>query len=319
MRIDLRKERVFRLKKQFFRPNTVISPLRASEIMRTKRKQSFSFDLVDTTLRDGEQTAGVVFSNKEKIELIKTMDAAGIRWIEAGIPAMGEEERELLKCFLSLPLQTNLIAWNRAKRSDIKHSLACGFSYIHVSIPISDINLQYKLKKNRKEVVKELKYLLEFLSEQNVHIIVGTEDASRADKDFFLEIAELSAKFGACRIRYSDTVGCMNPFIAKETFEYIKKRCALPIEFHAHNDLGMATANSLAAYLEGVDYVSATLTGIGERAGNVCLEVFASCLKKMYQYDLNYKDLQMKKLTSLVEVASGRKIYKYRPIIGKKV
>lgn len=275
------------------------------------------FDLVDTTLRDGEQTAGVAFSANHKLRILNAMKETGIRWIEAGIPAMGEEEQFLLKKMLARKGNTNLIAWNRAVTEDIKASLDCGFTFIHVSVPISDINIRYKLNKDRDWVLSRLEDMLKLIRSYGASILIGAEDASRADQDYFLKIADLGYRYGAIRIRYADTIGCLNPFTVKENFDYLVKRCSLPIEFHGHNDFGLAAANSLAAYRSGVAFVSATVTGIGERAGNACLEELVLALDKLYGYDLNISAAPMKKLTRLVAQASGHKIYGYRPAIGK--
>ncbi len=275
------------------------------------------FDLVDTTLRDGEQTAGVAFSFNDKLRILNAMEETGIRWIEAGIPAMGEEEQFLLREMLARKGNTNLIAWNRAVTEDVMASLDCGFSFIHISVPISDINIRYKLNKDRDWVFSRLENMLKLIHSYGASILIGAEDASRADQDYFLKIADLGYRYGAIRIRYADTVGCLNPFTVKKNLDYLVKRCPLPIEFHGHNDFGLAAANSLAAYRSGVAFVSATVTGIGERAGNACLEELVLALDKLYGYDLNMSAVPMKKLTRLVEHASGHKIYGYRPAIGK--
>jgi homocitrate synthase NifV len=106
-----------------------------------------NFEIVDTTLRDGEQSAGVVFSTEEKVNIILALDKANVKWIEAGIPAMGKQECEDLKLMLKLPIKSNLIAWNRANLEDLKASIECGFKFVHVSLPVSDLHIEISFKK----------------------------------------------------------------------------------------------------------------------------------------------------------------------------
>lgn len=106
--------------------------------------------LVDTTLRDGEQAAGVVFTAEDKRKIALALDQAGVRWIEAGTPAMGEEEQEAMRCVLAASLKATVFAWNRAVKEDIRASLDCGFTFIHISVPVSDFHLEQKLGKSRE-------------------------------------------------------------------------------------------------------------------------------------------------------------------------
>lgn len=239
-----------------------------------------TFELVDTTLRDGEQQAGLVFSMREKLMLAKALDRAGIRCIEAGIPAMGAFEQQTMRELIKLRLNARLIAWNRANRSDILASVACGFSWIHISLPVSDLQIRDKLAKNREWVLRALSQTIAFARAQGCRVTVGAEDASRADLGFFLKFAEVAAQSGAERIRFADTVGCLEPFSAYEKLKQAGERCPLPIEFHGHNDFGLALANTLAAKEAGIPYASCTISGIGERAGNACLQDVAAMLNR---------------------------------------
>lgn len=274
------------------------------------------FQIVDTTLRDGEQSAGVIFSTEEKIKMACALDKAGIKWIEAGIPAMGKNEQEVLKLLLALPLKASLIAWNRAEINDIRASIDCGFSYIHISLPVSDLHIDYKLKKNREWVLQRLKIALEYVKSYGCTAIVGAEDASRADSEFFLKFSDVAAEFGAERIRFADTVGCLDPFKTFENLKNLVSRCALPIEFHGHNDFGIATANTLAAFQAGAGFASVTLAGIGERAGNAPLEELATSLEKIYGYNSGINLGDLANLSDLVSLASGRPLFSYKPIVG---
>ncbi len=275
-----------------------------------------AFEIIDTTLRDGEQSAGVVFSEEEKIEIVKALDQAGVKWIEAGIPAMGMKECETLKNLLKLSVKSNLIAWNRANINDMKASIDCGFQFIHISLPVSDLHIEYKLHKSREWVLQQLKTCLSYLRSYDVIPFVGAEDASRADIEFFLEYAEIAAEYGALRIRFADTVGCMDHFVTLNKLKEIAKRCPLPVEFHAHNDFGLALSNTMAAYQAGIQSASVTVTGIGERAGNASLEETVAALKKYYKYDCGINTEVLPLLTHMIEKASNRASFSYKPVSG---
>lgn len=235
--------------------------------------------LIDTTLRDGEQAAGVVFSGMEKLAIAAGLDAAGVRWIEAGTPAMGREEAEAMRLILGAGLQARVFAWNRACQDDIAASLACGFEFLHISVPVSDLHLHRKLKKSREWMLDQLSSAVLLARSHGCTVSVGAEDASRACPEQFLELAELSARLGAVRIRYADTVGCLDPLRTRQVMRRLVSHCLLPIEFHAHNDFGLATANTIAALQSGARYASVTAGGIGERAGNAVLEEVAELVR----------------------------------------
>jgi homocitrate synthase NifV len=256
--------------------------------------------VVDTTLRDGEQTAGLVFSSDEKVEIAKALDGAGVFTIEAGIPAMGQEEQEAMKAILSLGLKAQVVAWNRASLQDILLSVNCGFSYIHVSVPVSDLHINYKLKKSREWVLKQFGESLEYARSFGCRVFAGAEDASRADREFFLQVAEVAAQKGAERIRFADTVGCLDPFGIYDIMNNLVPRCSLPIEVHLHNDFGLAAANTVSAVRAGAGLVSVTVGGIGERAGNASLEKVVEVLDGLKRYDTGINHAMLPALTNLV-------------------
>lgn len=259
--------------------------------------------IIDTTLRDGEQSAGLVFSPEEKVEIAKTLDKAGVYGIEAGIPAMGPEEQEALKTILKQNLKAQVIAWNRANLQDILQAVNCGFSFIHVSVPVSDLHIEYKLKKNREWVLNQLKESLAFARSYGCRIFVGAEDASRADEEFFLRVSETAACMGAERIRFADTVGCMEPFEIYGKMSRLTGRCGLPIEVHLHNDFGLASANTVAAVKAGINYASVTVGGIGERAGNASLENVVEILENLHRVKTGIKTCVVDELTGVVKRA----------------
>lgn len=259
--------------------------------------------IVDTTLRDGEQTAGLVFSTEEKVKIAKALDRAGIYAIEAGIPAMGPEEQEAMRAILSLGLKAQVVAWNRASLQDILTAVNCGFSCIHVSAPVSDLHIRYKLRKSREWVLEKFTESLAYARSFGCRVFAGAEDASRADEGFFLQVAEAASKMGAERIRYADTVGCLDPFRIYDIVQGMVRRCALPVEVHLHNDFGLAAANTVSAVRAGAGLVSVTVGGIGERAGNASLEKIVEVLEGLEGYDTGIDSGMLPELAGLVEGA----------------
>ncbi len=277
---------------------------------------SRTLQIIDTTLRDGEQSAGIVFSTEERLHIVTDLHAAGITEIEVGTPAMGKEEQETLRNLLALPLAAMLIAWNRAEITDIQASIDCGFSCVHISLPVSDLHIMHKLRKDRNWIIERLATAIQFAKSYGCSVIVGAEDASRADPEFFLRYADTAAKLGALRLRYADTVGCLDPFMTFHLLSDIVERSLLPLEFHGHNDFGLATANTLAAVRAGAEFVSVTVNGIGERAGNASLEEVVATLQRFYGYDFAIDQVVLRKLSRFLSQASCRDLFPYKPIVG---
>ncbi|GAG62709.1 unnamed protein product [marine sediment metagenome] len=150
----------------------------------------------DTTLRDGEQTAGVVFANDEKIHIAKMLDKVGVHQIEAGIPAMGGDEKEAIKKIASLDLNCSVMGWNRAVKSDIDASVECGVDAVAVSISSSDIHIEHKLIKSREWVLESIKTSVDYAKGFNLYVSVNAEDASRSDMEFLLQFARTARDAG---------------------------------------------------------------------------------------------------------------------------
>ncbi len=277
------------------------------------------FYILDTTLRDGEQTAGVSFTKEDKLEMTKMLSDAGVSVIEIGIPAMGDKEVEFIREAKNLDLNAELLTWNRLSKDDIDKSLKTGVSNVHISAPTSDIHIYGKLRKNREWVLENLKEVVSYAVKKGCKISVGAEDASRTDLNFLIKFYKLAQKLGASRVRYADTVGALDPFRVYENIKKIKNKINIDIDFHGHNDFGMATANSVAAYKAGAKYISCTVNGIGERAGNASLEEVVMSLKYIENCETDFNVKSFPKLSKLVETASGIKLSQNKPIVGKKV
>jgi len=273
----------------------------------------------DTTLRDGEQTAGVVFANQEKIRIATLLDEVGVHQIEVGIPAMGGDEKETIKLIAGMGLGASILAWNRAVISDIQHSLDCGVNAVAISMSASDIHIEHKLKKSRNWVLESIKTAVDFAKKHDVYVSVNAEDASRADLEFLLRFARSARECGADRLRFCDTVGILDPFDTYNVISFLRKNVDIELEMHTHNDFGMATANAIAGIKGGATYVNTTINGLGERAGNAALEEVVMALKYISKVDLGLKTKRFRELSEYVANASARTIPVWKPIVGANV
>jgi homocitrate synthase NifV len=272
--------------------------------------------LVDTTLRDGEQTAGVVFSNKEKVRIALMLDALGVHQLEVGIPVMGGDEKEAIKQIVNLGLDASIMAWNRANVTDIKESLDCGVDALAISISTSDIHIVHKLQTSREWVLDNMSRAVDFAKKHGKYVSVNAEDASRTEFDFIVEFALRAKECGADRLRFCDTVGILEPFGTLETIGRLIAATGMDIEMHTHNDFGMATANSLAGVKAGATMVGCTVNGLGERAGNAVLAEVAMALKYLFDIDVDVKPRDFREISEYVALASGRALPVCTPIVG---
>ncbi len=272
--------------------------------------------ILDTTLRDGEQTAGVVFANHEKVRIAKMLSELGVHQIECGIPVMGGDEEKAIREICRSGLKSSIMGWNRPVISDIEASLRCGCDAVAISISTSDIHIKYKLQSTREWVLEQMVKACEFAKKEGVYVSVNAEDASRSDMSFLLEFARAAKEAGADRVRYCDTVGIMDPFTIYNNIKLITEKTGMDVEMHTHNDFGMATANALAGVLAGAKWVGVTVLGLGERAGNAALEEVVMALKYIYDIDLGFKNEMFLETAEYVSRASGREIPKWKAIVG---
>lgn len=273
----------------------------------------------DTTLRDGEQTAGVVFTNEEKVHIARMLDEIGVHEIEVGVPAMGGNEMEAIKAIIASGLRARIITWNRPAIADIESSLNCGTQAVALSISVSDIHIQHKLRQSREWVLESVRKATDYAKSHNLYVSVNAEDASRADPDFLYQFAQNAKEVGADRVRFCDTVGVLDPFRTYEAVRRLIEEVGLDIEMHTHDDFGMATANALAGIKAGARYVNTTVNGLGERAGNACLAEVIMAMKHIEKIDLGIDTTRLRAISQYVAEASQRPLSVGKAITGDNI
>ena len=272
--------------------------------------------IVDTTLRDGEQAAGVVLSRTDRVEIARALVEAGVPELEVGVPAMGPEAVADVASVVAVAGAERVVTWCRSAMVDLEAAIATGASAVHLSFPASPLH-QNVWKISPEEVFLRMQSMIPKARNHFSRVYVGAQDASRAAPEFLTAFARVAREAGAQRIRYADTVGRLAPSqIAAAMAPLQLAAPELEIEFHGHNDLGLATANALAAYETGVHSVSVTVNGLGERAGNVALEELVMALQTVHGVNELIDCTKLAALSDLVARAAGRPIPMQKPVVG---
>jgi methanogen homocitrate synthase len=274
----------------------------------------------DSTLREGEQTPGVIFSIEDKLKIAKKLDEVGVPQIESGFPAASEKQRKCVEALVDMNLDAQLSAFARAKKEDIDAVANSGADGIVVSLSISPYHRKYKFKGMSKETyLTKLAEMISYAESYGLYVIYSAEDTTREnDLDFLKKAYKVAEEAGADRARVVDTLGCVSPsgmaFLVRE----IGKELDIPIEVHCHNDLGLSLANSLASIEAGASTVSTSVNGLGERAGITMTEEIIPALHILYGTSI-FEMNQLTSLSELVQKISGVKMPPHKPLTGENV
>lgn len=274
--------------------------------------------ILDSTLREGEQTLGVKFTLEEKVHIAKELDKFGVEYIEAGMPIISGYDFQCVKAVAQLGLNAKVLGHARAKKEDIDAVRDSGCSWVGIFCGINELSRQFKLGgKSKQETYDMIQEAIRHAKNNGLHVRFTVEDATRTPIDELLNVASLAKKAGADRFGVADTVGCATPEEISELFSTLNN-IGIDLEFHGHNDLGLATANSIAAYRAGASVIDTAVNGLGERAGITSLAELALVLKlKYHQNDKNYSMLT--ELSNLVVTYSGIFPDSLRPVLGNHV
>ncbi|MER8561468.1 homocitrate synthase [Mesorhizobium sp. M0578] len=275
--------------------------------------------LNDTTLRDGEQAPGVAFTTTEKLEIAESLAAAGVTDIEIGTPVMGADEIETIRAVVARRLPVRLMAWCRMTSLDFDAAIESGVHAVNLSMPASDIQLAAKLGLDKAGALQVIEHMVRRAAAAGFFVAVGCEDASRANRDHLARVIETAARAGASRVRLADTVGVLDPFSTLELVAQLVAQSPIDLEFHAHNDLGLAAANTLAAIRAGARHASVTVLGLGERAGNAALEEVAAAMAVLEGADTGIELTALPDLAAQVAWAARRQTAATKPVVGADV
>jgi D-citramalate synthase len=233
-------------------------------------------------LRDGEQTPGVSLEPEKKVWIAKNLDALGVDVIEAGSAVTSEGERDGIRAVVKEGLRAEICSFARIVKSDIDHAIDCGVDSVHLVVPVSDLHITQKLKKDRATVQQIAVDMVEYAKKHGLIVELSGEDASRADVEYLIGLYKAGVEAGADRLCFCDTVGVLKPEDTYDLFRRLTTEVRAPISIHCHDDFGLATANTVAALRAGAAQAHVTMNGVGERAGNTSLEEVAVVLKSLY-------------------------------------
>ncbi len=277
--------------------------------------------ILDSTLREGEQTPGVIFSEEWRVRIAKALSDLGVGMIEVGDPTVAPDIKSAIKKIVSMKrggeIESHIIAHSRSTRQDIETAASLEPDRVAIFYGVSDVHLKHKHRKSREEALQIIGEMVSLARSHGVAVRFTAEDASRADLTYLIQVVKTAHQAGADRVSIADTVGIFTPKRVREVFSKIKN--AVPtvgLDIHAHNDFGMAVANSLAAVESGADVVHTTVNGLGERAGITPLQVFVAAY--YYHYGVELVNLrELPKITALVETASGIPLMPTFPVVGE--
>jgi isopropylmalate/homocitrate/citramalate synthase len=306
---------------KYFRENEWwVSPYNFVPEVRDTYQLPKTVSIHDATLRDGEQTPGVVMSVAEKIAIAEKLDEIGVDRIEAGMPAVSDQDFQAIKQISKLGLKSKIYTFARAINADIDKALECGCHGVIIEVPIGYPKLKYQFKWTWEDVLRKSVPVINYAKSRGMHVVYFPYDTTRArEEDLSNVLTRIMQEAPPDAVGVVDTMGCILPEAMKFMVRMVKKLTNnLPVEVHTHNDFGMAVATELAGVEAGADCVHSCANGLGERTGNAALEELIVALHVLYGYDTKYNLAKLPELGELVSRISRFPIAANKPILGDR-
>ena len=273
--------------------------------------------ILDTTLRDGEQTPNVALSSEDKLKIAQALDELGVDIIEAGFPINSEGEADAVSRIAGAGLKAEICALCRASPGDIDAALACDVDSVHIFLATSKTHLEKKLKITQEEARDKAVASVQYAKDHGLIAEFSCEDGTRTELGFLDVVHKAIQEVGVDRIDIPDTVGVMTPTAMTQFVAEIKKSVRVPLAVHCHDDFGLSVANSLAGILGGAEEIHCTVNGLGERAGNAALEEVVMGLQAFYNVKTNINTRKMAFVSRLVSQLTGVAIQPNKAIVGE--
>jgi len=274
----------------------------------------------DTTLRDGEQTVGVVLSPQQKLEIARQLDLLGVSRIEAGFPRVSVEDAEAIQLMQAAGLKAELWGFSRAVKADIEELVRLGLRASIIEAPTSDIKLKaYGI--SRDEVLRRVSEAVTVARQNSITVAFFAVDGTRTDLEFLRKVYTAALDAGAAEIVVVDTIGACGPeaveYLVRQTREWVGSQ--VPVHFHGHNDFGMATACAVAAVRGGASWIQGTINGMGERAGNADICEIALALRCLYDVPVVLDLTKVRGVSEIVQKAGGYTLEAWKPLVGENL
>jgi isopropylmalate/homocitrate/citramalate synthase len=271
----------------------------------------------DTTLRDGEQTVGVVLMPEEKLEIARALSDAGVERIEAGFPRVSADDWEAVRLISGAGLEAEIWGFSRAVAADVEALVELGVGASVIESPISELKLR-ALRVSREEMLNRIRNAVATAVQAGIHVAYFGVDSTRAEPEFFDAAYSAAVEAGAAEVVVVDTLGVAGPEAVAELVGRTRERLGpeIPVHFHGHNDFGLATANAVAAVKAGAEWVHGTVNGMGERAGNANLAEVALTLRAVYGVETRLDLKRARVLAARVQELSGYELEPWKPLTG---